>query len=279
MLNLPKGVTYMGVAVVVGLLATFAIQRYIAHKTQPIAPVAESQVVVATADISPGNAVSAAAVTIKSWPQGIVPPQAASSLQQVDGRVAVMPISNGEAVLFSKLAPVGTAAGLSSLLDESKRALTVRVDDVSGVAGFVHPRDKVDILVDMKLQDHSEFFSKTILQNIMVLSVGQTWDTKESKPTIVNTVTMELTPEQAEILNLASSEGKIRLILRGRNNEQIVETKGVAASMLFEGMADLQKAKAEVKPAEAPAPQVKEKEKDERTVEVIKGLERSKVSL
>jgi len=267
MLNIPKGITYMGIAVVAGLLATFGIQRYVAHKTY-VAPVSTGQVAVATADLSPGIALAAGSVKIVSWPRELIPPQSASTLQQVEGRVAVTPISNGEPVLFSKLAPVGTAAGLSSLLDESKRALTVRVDDVSGVAGFVHPRDKVDILVDMKMQSGTDSFSKTILQNITVMTIGQTWEQKENKPVVVNTVTLEVTPEQAEILNLASSEGKIRLALRGRRKETIVETTGVASSQLFAGVKN-----------EKPDPTKAEPQKEERTVEVIKGLERTKASL
>jgi pilus assembly protein CpaB len=268
--NIPKGIIYMGIAVVAGFMATFGIQRYVALKTY-VAPVSTSQVAVATADLSPGIALAAGSVKIVSWPHELVPPQAASTVQQVEGRVAVMPISNGEPILFSKLAPVGTEAGLSGLLDENKRALAVRVDDVSGVAGFVHPRDKVDILADMKIQDMNDSFSKTILQNITVLSIGQTWEQKENKPVVVNTVTLEVTPEQAEILNLASSEGKIRLALRSRRNENIVETSGVSISQLFAG------AKPEKQePAKA---QPQKEQKDERTVEVIKGLERTKASL
>lgn len=264
--NIPKGIIYMGIAVVAGLLATFGIQRYVAHKTY-VAPVSTSQVAVAIADISPGVALAAGSVKIVSWPRELIPPQAASTLQQVEGRVAVMPISTGEPVLFSKLAPVGTAAGLSSLLDESKRALTVRVDDVSGVAGFVHPRDKVDILVDIKIPSAKDSFSKTILQNITVMTIGQTWEQKENKPVVVNTVTLEVTPEQAEILNLASTEGKIRLALRSRRNENIVETSGVATSQLLTGVVKKQES-SKVTP-----------QKEERTVEVIKGLERTKTSL
>ena len=264
MLNLPKGITYMGIAVVAGLLATFGIHRYVAHKTY-VAPVSTGQVAVATTDLSPGLALGAGSYKIVSWPRELIPPQAASTVQQVDGRVAVMPISNGEPILFNKLAPVGTAAGLSSLLDETKRALTVRVDDVSGVAGFVHPRDKVDVLVDMKMQGINDCFSKTILQNITVMTIGQTWEQKDSKPVIVNTVTLEVTPEQAEVLNLASSEGKIRLALRGRRNENVVETSGVAASQLFTGVRNQ-------KPEGAPL-------KEDRSVEVIKGLERTKANL
>jgi pilus assembly protein CpaB len=127
----------------------------------------------------------------------------------------------------------------------------------------------VDILVDMKVHGIDESFSKTILQNIMVMSIGQTWEQKgESKPTIVNAVTLEVTPEQAEILNLASHEGKIRLALRGRRNETTVETSGVVSSHLFAGIKK-----------DAPPPAPLKKEKEERTVEVIKGLDRTKANL
>ncbi len=271
MLNLPKGVSYIFIAVVAGLVATIGIRSYIARKTY-IAPIATGQVVVATAEVSPGNALNGATLKIATWPKELIPPQAASALNQVDGRVVLSPISSGEPVLFSKLAPVGTAAGLSSLMEENKRAFTIRVDDVSGVAGFIHPGDKVDILADMKVRGLDESFSKTILQNIKVLSIGQIWEQKggDGKPMLVNTVTLELTPQQSEIMNLASNEGKIRLVLRGRRNETIVETDGVATSALF-GIAKKEE------PAKEPA--VKEAKKEERTVEVIKGMERSKSNL
>ncbi len=269
MLNLPKGVSYILIAVVAGLVATLGIRSYIARKTY-IAPIATGQVVVATAEVAPGNALNGASLKIATWPQELIPPQAASNLNQVAGRVVLNPISSGEPVLLGKLAPIGTAAGLSSLMEENNRAFTIRVDDVSGVAGFIHPGDKVDILADMKLRVLDESFSKTILQNVKVLSTGQTWEQKggEAKPMLVNTVTLELTPQQSEVMNLASNEGKIRLVLRGRHNDTIVQTDGVATSALF-GVA--KKA--------APEPTVKEAKKEDRTVEMIKGMERSKSNI
>ncbi|MCL4502916.1 MAG: Flp pilus assembly protein CpaB [Deltaproteobacteria bacterium] len=271
MLNLPKGVSYIFIAVVAGLLATIGIRSYVARKTY-VAPIATGQVVVATAEVSPGNALNGAALKVATWPKELIPPQAASALNQVDGRVVISPISSGEPILLSKLAPVGTAAGLSSLMEENKRAFTIRVDDVSGVAGFLHPGDKVDVLADVKVKGLDENFSKTILQNIKVLSTGQIWEQKgaDAKPTVVNTVTLELNPHQSEVMNLASNEGKIRLVLRGRRNDTIVETEGVAMSTLF-GVAK----------KEDPTPVAAEKEvkKEERTVEVIKGMERSKNNL
>lgn len=278
MLNLPKGMIYMALAVVAGLVAAFGIQRYVAHKTY-IPPVATGQVVVSTAEVSPGKALEPAGVKIVSWPKELIPPQAASGLNQVDGRVVQSPIAKGEPVLFSKLAPVGTSAGLSSMLDDNKRALTVRVDDVIGVAGFIHPRDKVDVLADLKIPGKDENFSKIILQNIMVLSVGQSWDQRgDGKPKVVNTVTLELTPEESEVLNLASNEGRIRLALRSRRNERTVETAGVGISGLFSGAT---KAKKEPeKEAAEPTIQVQPQPvKEVRSVEIIKGLERSKAEM
>ncbi len=264
-MNLPKGVIYVVLAGMAGLVATFTIHRYISVKTKmPVT--ATNEVAVASGDVYPGTALSSNLVTITSWPTNLIPSKAASSLRQVEGRVVVMPIAKGEAILFTKLAPEGTAAGLGALLDENKRALSVRVDDVSGVAGFVHPGDHVDVLVDLPVPNGSEHFSKTILQNVVVLSAGQFWEqSNERKPVLVNTVTLELTPEEAEILNLASNQGKIRLALRSRQNKTLVQTSGVATSHLITGSA------------------IKEKEsnpqQDGRSVEVIKGLERTRATL
>jgi len=258
----------MAVAVVAGLLATFGIHRYVVNKTQ-VAAAPTGMVAVATGDIAPGTALAGGSLKLVSWPQELIPPQCAAALNQVEGRVVTFPISSGEPIMFSKLAPVGTAAGLSSLLNESKRALTVRVDDVTGVAGFLHPRDRVDVLADMKLKGVDENYSKVILQDITVLSIGQIWQqTEDDKPKVVNAVTLELTPEQTEIVNLASNEGKIRLALRGGGNKATVETSGVAISNLFAGM---------MKPPPATTPQ--KEAKPEKCVEVIKGCERSKATL
>ena len=261
----PRGAVYIVVALAAGLVATIGVQRYVAVKTY-VAPVATSQVAVAVSEVTPGTALTGNLVKVSSWPQELVPSQAASSLKQVEGRVVITPIGKGEPILIGKLAPEGTAAGLGGLLDENKRALTVRVDDVSGVAGFIHPGDRVDVLADIKTTDTKENFSKIILQNIHVLTAGQVWErTGDSKPTLVNTVTLELDPEQAEVMNLASNEGKIRLALRSRRNLNIIPTAGVAMSQLVSPPRRL--------------PDKIMRQKEERTVEVIKGLDRSKVAL
>jgi pilus assembly protein CpaB len=264
-MNLSKGTIFMAVAGLVGLVAMYIVHNYISAKTKVVVK-PTSQIVVAATDISPGAAITKGVVKTVPWPQELIPPKAVSNLSQLEGRVVNTPVNTGEPVLLSKLAPEGASVGLAALLTMGKRALSVRVDDVSGVAGFVHPGDHVDVLVEMARGDAKEHFSKTILQNIVVLSAGQTWEqNRDQKPSVVNTVTLILTNEQAEILNLASNQGRIRLALRNRNDGVPVATKGVATSSLF----------GQEQPVAAP----KAPEKDQPRVEVIKGLERSKINL
>jgi pilus assembly protein CpaB len=268
-LNMPRGTIFLIAAVVAGTVATFAIHRYVSFKTRvPVA--ATRQAFIAAKDISPGTALSGLAVKSVNWPPEVIPPNCASAMREIEGRVVKVPIPQGNPILFSMLAPEGTAAGLSGILEDGKRALTVKVDEVAGVAGFVHPGDRVDVLVDLPLKEHAEHFSKTILHDISVLSTGQIWEQKgENKPMVVNTVTLELTPTDAEVLNLASNEGKIRLALRNRNNKTIAQTPGVTTSFLVNGG---------VKP-EPPAKPTPIEKKIEKRVEVIKGLDRSEAKL
>ncbi len=269
-LNLPRGTIFIVAAVAAGLVATFAIHRYVTLKTTvPVA--ATHQVIIAAGDISPGTAISGAQVKVVSWPPEVIPPKSASATSEVEGRVVMVPIPQGNPILFSMLAPEGTAAGLSGILTDGKRALTVKVDEVAGVAGFIHPGDHVDVLVDLQLTEGNEHFSKTILSDILILTAGQIWEQKgDSKPVVVNTVTLEVTPEESEVLNLASNEGKIRLALRNRNNKTIAQTPGVTTSSLTGGgpVKKQDKEKAVIQPVRA-----------ERSVEVIKGLERTEAKL
>jgi pilus assembly protein CpaB len=266
-LNLPRGTIFIGAAIAAGLVATFAIHRYVTVKTRiPVA--ATSEVIVAAADISPGTVLSGGLVKTVTWPLKVVPPKSASSTREVEGRVVKVPIPQGNPVLFSMLAPEGTAAGLSGILSDGKRALTVKVDEVAGVAGFIHPGDHIDVLVDLPLQEAKDHFSKTILHDILVLTIGQIWQqASDNKPVVVNTVTLELTPEESEVLNLASNQGKIRLALRNRNNKTTAQTQGVTTSFLLNGVAKKQD-KVVTQPARAG-----------KNVEVIKGLDRTDANL
>lgn len=261
-LPVSKGVLYLVLAGLVGLVATFIVHRYISMKTE-VARVAMGQVAIAAADVSPGSALNGGNVKVAPWPKEFIPPQSASSLKEVEGLVTLRPLAKGEPILLSKLAPKGTAAGLGALLESNERAVTVRVDDVSAVAGFIHPGDHVDILVDMPVPNTQEHFSKTILQNLVVLSCGQTWEQKgDLKPLVVNSVTLKVTPEQAEVLNLASNQGRIRLALRNPNNVAASDIPGVTTTGII-----------------TPRGAMSQKQHEGRSVEVIRGLERTKVVL
>ncbi|MDI6854414.1 MAG: Flp pilus assembly protein CpaB [Deltaproteobacteria bacterium] len=267
-MKLPKGIPYLVLAGVAGLIATFTIHRYITMKTA-VSVIPHDQVVVADLDIAPGTALSARMVKAAAWPREIIPAKSFRSAKELEGRVVQVPISRGEPVLPNKLAPEGTAAGLGGLLDPNKLAVTVRTDDVSGVAGFINPGDRVDLLVEMSApEEKGEHFSKIILQNLKVLSKGQIWDqTAEKKPQVVTTVTLEVTPEEAEIVNLATNQGKIRLALRNQLNQGLFYTKGVLTSNL-----------AYAKPSQAENAAKVDASKDNK-VEVIKGMGKSFASL
>jgi pilus assembly protein CpaB len=273
-MKLSKGTLFMVVAGLVGLMASYGVHRYISTQTKVVVkPV--SQVVVATGDISPGTVLNPAMMKTVSWPEELIPPRAVANMHQVEGRVVSNPVSAGEPVLLTKLAAEGTSAGLAALLSEGKRALSVRVDDVSGVAGFVHPGDHVDVLMEIAMPSSNEHFSKTILQNIVVLTAGQTWEqVRDQKPSVVNTVTLVLTPDQAEVLNLASNQGRIRLALRNRNDADAVASRGIATSSLMGESVEKTVEKVEKKEVAEQKPI-----DNARHVEVIKGLDRSRVKL
>jgi pilus assembly protein CpaB len=233
-MKLPPGSKYFILAGVVGLVAVLLVRSYIGSKvTAPLRPT--GQVVVAENDILPGTAMESRVLRVATWPRDIVPPKAVGSLKELEGRVTLTAIAKGEPILLTKLAPKGTAAGLGGLLDPDKLAVTVKTDEVTGVAGFINPGDRIDVLMEIpKPGEDKEHFSKIILQNLKVLGKGQIWDqTKEKdKPQVVTTVTLEVDPQQAETLNLASFQGKVRLALRNQMNQAEFNTSGIITSQL-----------------------------------------------
>ena len=255
---------FIVMGVVVGLVAVFAIHKVLAMKTSAVAePV--SQILIAEADITAGTALSPHLCKTEAWPQRIIPAQPIRSMDQANGRVLMVPLSKGEPILLSKLAPEGTAAGLGGLLKDTMRAFTVKVDDVSGVAGFIGPGDRVDVLMSAPLlESRGEQLSKIILQDIKVLTAGQVWQpNSRNEPKSFSTVTLEVTPEQTEVLNLATTQGKVRLTLRSRASKEVTHTPGILTSHLVNGYGKA-----------APASPVSKDKTVERTVEVIKGMDR-----
>lgn len=183
-------------------------------------------VVVASRDLELGTPVTPAVIQVVPWPAGAVPAGAFKELKQLDGRVARSPVFKGEPVLEGKLAPVGTKGGLNSVIPGGKRAISVRVNEVVGVAGFALPGSYVDVMVNTT-DSRQNPVSKIVLRRILVLAVAQEANRDETKPKVVNAVTLEVTPEEAEKIDLARSIGSLSLVLRNSIDQQDTETAGV----------------------------------------------------
>ena len=192
-------------------------------------------VVVAKSAIDPANLLSEVQLKTEVWHQEVSPQGSFSTLEQVVGRVTATSILPGDLITENKLAPKGTVAGITALLSPNQRAMTVKVDEASGVAGFLTPGNRVDVVVVVDMGEYNKDpIAKLLFQNLKVLGTGQKLENLPGdKPQIVPTVTLEVTPEQGERLALAAQEGRISLVLRGQGDEQLVETLGAGANMLF----------------------------------------------
>ncbi|MCG2585807.1 Flp pilus assembly protein CpaB [Massilia sp. TS11] len=231
-----RAVGMMVVAVVLGIAAVVLASRWLVNKGGP----GTRQVVVAATDINLGQRLAPELLKLVDWPVGSLPPGALADPAALHGRVLRTSMLRGEPVLEAKLAPVGTLGGLSALIDPGKRAITVRVNDVIGVAGFALPGNYVDIIVSTHRDPPPEqrvtqeqSISKIVLERILVLAVAQEVNRDDTKPRVVNAVTLEVSPEQAEKLDLARSVGALSLVLRNQVDPKPAATEGATKDSLL----------------------------------------------
>lgn len=226
-------------AVICGLIGVMLVTRYLSNVQTYTKDL--GTVVVAKTEIPLGDKITAEQVTLASIPNGSTPEGAFRKLDQVIGRVAIMPVGLRETITNQKLAPSGMGGGLSAVIPEGYRAMTVKVDDVVGVSGFIMPGSRVDIvavIIPQAQQGYSQDpVSKIVLQNIKVLATGAKIDSPENQrePTAVKAVTLLVTPGQAEKLALASNEGKLQLVMRNYSDQDDTETKGAGKIALLTG--------------------------------------------
>jgi pilus assembly protein CpaB len=199
--------------------------------------IASNKVVVAAVDIEPGSKINAEMLSTLDWPSGAVPPGAFKEVKELQDRIVKVGVLRGEPLLERKLSAPGTLGGLSAVIAEGKRAMTVRVNDVVGVAGFALPGNYVDVMVNAQ-QDQGrgaddKQISKTVLERVLVLAVAQEAGRDDTKPKVVSAVTLELSPGDAEKLDLARSVGTLSLVLRNQIDKQPVATTGVTKNELF----------------------------------------------
>ncbi|MCL4183862.1 MAG: Flp pilus assembly protein CpaB [Burkholderiaceae bacterium] len=249
----------------------------------------EAHVVVAARDIELGQPLNASMVTLVPWPAGSVPAGSFAKAEAIDGRVVRTQLLRGEPVLEAKLAPVGTKGGLSAVIGQGRRAITVKVNEVVGVAGFALPGNYVDVLVNTQ-DDRERPVSKIVLERILVLAVAQEASRDDTKPRVVNAVTLEVTPEEAERIDLARSVGNLSLVLRNQVDVNQAQTEGIRKADLLGDVPPpappvaAAPAPTEVKPAprrvvRRASPPVAAAPKDDARVEVIRGVQRSSTDL
>lgn len=255
-----------------GIVAVLFGARWLAGQ----ASMATRDVVVATRDLELGSALNPSMVQIVSWPAGSVPTGAIDDIKSIDTRVLRTSVQRGEAVLDAKLAPVGTKGGLSAVIGDGKRAITVKVNEVIGVAGFALPGNYVDVLVNIR-DERDKPVSRIVLEQILVLAVAQEAGRDETKPKVVNAVTVEVSPDQAERLDLARSIGSLSLALRNQVDRTPVLTSGVRQDDLLRVKAiDPPKVAATASaPRKPSAARPKAAPASAGRVEVIRGLQKS----
>jgi pilus assembly protein CpaB len=273
-------------AFVVAAGASVLFWRFASSRIDASAKAPTMQVMVAGRDLPVGTLIGDLDVKVGAW-SGPLPANAVVKKEDAVGRGVVASIYAGEPILESRLATRGAGAGMAATIPPGMRAVAVRVNEVVGVAGFVVPGLRVDVLVMGTPPSGSTSTGtiiKTILQNIEVLSAGQNIqkDT-EGKPVTVQVVNLLVTPEQAEVLSLVSNDMRIQLILRNPLDNKETKTPGAAAANIFSGVSYKAPGSDQAEPRprpvrkEPPKPAVSERVYVPIVVEVIQGTKRNEV--
>lgn len=248
----------LGLAVVLafitsGMVYSWLRQQASAKPGADPTSVPTEMVAMAKTDLPWGTKLSEEMVQMVPFPQGSAPDGHLNSLEQAKGRVLLTSLKRHEPILQTRLAPQGvTGGGVAALMGADKRAMAVKVDEVVGVAGFVKPGDRVDVLVTINPSQKPDLVvTKVVLQNALVLAAGTDLERKgqDREPTPVKVITLEVTPDESEKLALAATEGKLRLALRNPLNVESVLTKGATIPSLLASYRVPEKAQAKTKPS------------------------------
>lgn len=221
--------TIFGAALVTAGLATFGIYRVLqASKAEN--RIVTRPVVIAAADISEGKAIGRENVTVAEWPINTVPAGAFASIDSVADRVTRIDVFRGEVIVPGRLAPEGVGPGLQVKITPGKRALSIHIDDVSGLSGMIPPNSRVDVLVVTRDANSNKDVAKTFMSNMRVLSVGTITQTNgDNRPIQATVATLEVTPAEAERLAIAAGTGRIQLSLRGYGDPDSIHTAGASS--------------------------------------------------
>lgn len=256
----------IGISLMAGLMAIVFAARWLNQQSALVT----TKVAVAAADVSLGAALTSDHVKLVDWPSGAIPAGAYTDPARLKDRVVRVSVAQGEPILDAKLAPVGTRGGLSAVIAPGKRAITVRVNDVIGVSGFALPGNYVDVMLstrDERKPRDDQDISKIVLEKILVLAVGEEAGRDDTKPKQVKAVTLEVTPAEAEAIDLARSVGQLSLVLRNQVDGSVARTDGITKGALL-GIAPAPVLRVSM-PVASPAPPRRD------CVEVFNGRDRS----
>ncbi len=228
----------IGVAIVIAFFVAFLTYHRLQKPPGTQAKSVETMpIAVANSDLSWGTKVDKGMIKMASFLKESLPPGCCSDISALEGRILLRPVKPNEPILESMLAPTTLkAGGVAAVITPKKRAMSVSVDKVIGIAGFVHPGNRVDVLATVVQRGRdSDPITKTILENILVLATGPEIDagSKQEKPSGTDVITLELTPEEGEKLALATAQGRIVLALRNYVDAEDVATKGVTITTLI----------------------------------------------
>jgi pilus assembly protein CpaB len=222
----------LGIAIVLGIVAVYVANTWLTSSQKRVELTGTSKIAVAAFPMAFGVDVTPDKVRFVDYPNASIPPGSFNSIAQLlpggQRRVALLPISVNEPILASKLSASGSGASIAALLPEGMRAATVRINDVSGVAGFVQPSDTVDVLITRQNAGAAQNMQLTdvLLQNVRVIAIDQQAKNADGTPKVARTATLEVTPIDAQKLALAQEVGSLSLVLRkpGEANNPVVET-------------------------------------------------------
>ena len=223
----------LGVALFFGLVASFATFRVLSKKSRSAAEAEADMVsvVVARQDLAPGTTVGRLNLDMAEWPREHIPQGSYEQLDKVVGRQVTGKIFRGEPVVETRLLAEGDQGGLQFRIPDGMLAMSLKVNAEIGVSGFIQPGNRVDVIATVR-PNHKEPVTKVVLQNILVLAVGHEVEEKDDKPDEAATVTLAVSPEQAEKLAASKIEGNVVLALRNLRDDTIYETPGFSSAEL-----------------------------------------------
>ena|SRR5579871_5217195 len=226
--------------VVLGVIAVLLMAYYLKSARPDVATQQFGPIVVSGADFTTGMPIGASQLKVAQWPVASIPEDSFTSVSEIfrgatvpDDRVALKVVKTGEPILRTNISGFGGRATMSREVARGMRAVSISINDVSGVAGFILPGDHVDVMLTRQVEGENSLATDVILQNVTVLGIDQLADQDRDKPQVARTVTVEVTTEQAQKLTLAQAAGTLSLALRNAETLNQEQTNRVRVPDLY----------------------------------------------